>query len=224
MDHEMVVRDKMTEQYLLDELSPEARSEFEEHFFQCRDCAQDVRAASLFVEQSRQVLGEAADAPTPARQRVPEKQTAGWLAWLRPAFAAPALAALLLVVGYQNLVTLPQMSKAVSNPQVLPWTSVNIGTFAEGSSITVPQGSGFLLFVRIPPDGNYASYQAELYNPAGQKEWSVSIPVVEGRDQWPVQVPAAKREAGSYSLRLRGISSTGQSTDVGHSSFELRVQ
>ena len=221
----MVVRDKMTEQYLLDELSPEARSEFEEHFFECRDCAQDVRAASLFVEQSKQVLGESAEVATPARQRVPEKQSAGWLAWLRPAFAAPALAALLLVVGYQNLVTLPQLSKAVSNPHVLPWTSVNIGTFSgEGNTITVPQGSGFLLFVRIPPDGSYSRYQADLYNPAGQKEWTVSIPVLEGRDQWPIQVPAANREAGSYSLRLQGISSTGQSTDVGRSSFELRLQ
>ena len=220
----MVVRDKMTEQYLLDELSPEARSEFEEHFFECRDCAQDVRAAVLFLEQSRQVLGEAAEAAAPARQRVPEKQTAGWLAWLRPAFAAPALAALLLVVGYQNLVTLPRLSKA-NSAQVLPWASVNVGTFAgDGTTITVPRDSGFVLFLRIPPDRAYSRYTADLYNPSGKVEWSLAIPAAEGQDQWPVQVPAARREAGTYTLKLAGVSSAGESKQVGQASFELQFQ
>src|ERR1700675_2005714 len=60
MDHDMVVRQKMTERYLLGELDSAARDEFEEHFFDCRDCALDVHAASLFVEQSKLALAEAA--------------------------------------------------------------------------------------------------------------------------------------------------------------------
>jgi hypothetical protein len=34
MDHEVVVRQQMTERYLLDELDPHERAEFEEHFFE----------------------------------------------------------------------------------------------------------------------------------------------------------------------------------------------
>jgi len=32
MDHDIVVRDRMTEKYLLEELDPHVRGEFEEHF------------------------------------------------------------------------------------------------------------------------------------------------------------------------------------------------
>src|ERR1700686_3861484 len=83
MDHDMVVRQKMTERYLLDELEPAARDEFEEHFFDCKDCAVDVRAGALFVEQSKVVLAEKpepVDAGLPAMAEVPAKS--GWLAWL----------------------------------------------------------------------------------------------------------------------------------------------
>jgi hypothetical protein len=221
MDHDVVVRQKMTERYLLDELDPEARDEFEEHFFACRECAQDVHAASVFVERSKVVLaepGEKAVVPAPA----PDPR--GWLAWLWPAIAAPALALLLAVVGYQNLVTLPRMTAAISSPHVLHWTSVNVGTFGEGNVITTTPGSGFLLFVRIPPEGNYASYKADLYDPAGKLEWTLAIPAVENQDQWPVQVPAAIRPAGTYTLSLDGITPSGDHKKVGQASFELQFQ
>ena len=31
---------------------------------------------------------------------------------------------------------------------------------------TVPEGKGLLLFLRIPPDGAFVRYTADLYNPA----------------------------------------------------------
>ena len=40
---------------------------------------------------------------------VPVSKAAGWLAWLRPAFAVPVFALLLAVVGYQNFVTVPRL-------------------------------------------------------------------------------------------------------------------
>ena len=46
MDHEVVVRQKLTERYLLGELDGQAREEFEEHYFDCPDCAVDVHAAA----------------------------------------------------------------------------------------------------------------------------------------------------------------------------------
>ncbi len=58
MDHDLVVRQKMTERYLLDELDPEVRDAFEGHFFDCPDCALDVHAGALFVEQGKTLLAE----------------------------------------------------------------------------------------------------------------------------------------------------------------------
>jgi hypothetical protein len=226
MDHDVVVREKMTEKYLLAELDPEVRDEFEEHFFDCPECARDIRAGSEFVAQSKVVLAESPDAVS-VRQTapVPEPVRQGWFAWLRPAFAIPALALLLVVIGYQNLVTYPELQSALKQPQVLPWASVNVGTYgANGSSIVVPPGKGFLLFVRIPPDGSYSQYKADLYNPAGGLEWSLTFPAVAGQDQWPVQVPPANREAGKYTMAVSGITAAGESKDLGRTSFELQIQ
>lgn len=224
MNHDVVVRQKMTERYLLDELDPQQRDEFEEHLFDCRDCAEDVRAGALFVEQSKIVLAEeTAAAPAPAL--APPRPQPGWFAWLRPAFAIPALAVLLAVVGYQNLVTYPQLQAALKQPHVLPMASVNLGTWgAGGPTITTAPGKGFLLFVRIPPDGVYDHYTADLINPAGKLEWSLTFPAVAGQDQWPVEVPGTNREPGTYTIAIHGISATGDSTDKGRASFELQIQ
>ena len=103
--------------------------------------------------------------------------------------------------------------------------SVNLGTWgAGGPTITTTQGKGFLLFLRIPPDGVYDHYTADLINPAGKLEWSLTIPAVAGQDQWPVQVPAAKWEAGTYRVAVHGVSATGENTDKGQASFELQIQ
>jgi hypothetical protein len=225
MDHDVVVRQKMTERYLLGELDADARDEFEGHFFDCPDCALDVRAGSLFVEQSKVVLAkksEAVSAGSPVPSPVLAKP--GWFAWLRPTFAVPVMALLLAVIGYQNLVTYPQLQLALNSPRVLPWASVNVGTWGSGGPvISARPGQGFLLFVRIPPDGGYSHYVADLYNPAGKLEWSLTIPASSGQDQWPVQVPGANRAAGSYILVVRGVTAAGESKEVGRPSFELQV-
>ena len=66
MDHTAVVRQKMTERYLLDELDSEVRDEFEEHYFDCPECAQDIRAGAQFVAHSKIVLAENSE-PVSAR-------------------------------------------------------------------------------------------------------------------------------------------------------------
>jgi Putative zinc-finger len=225
MDHDVVVRLKMTERYLLNELDPEARHEFEEHFFDCPDCALDVRAGALFVEQSKIVLAEKSE-PVPAGLPVTAPVTAkpGWLAWLRPAFAAPVVALLLAVIGYQNLITYPHLQHALNNPQVLPFALVNVNTYGSGAPISIHPGESFLLFVRIPSDGEYSHYVAELYNAAGKREWSLPIPASSAQDEWPVQVPGANREAGTYSLVVHGVTAAGEGKEVGRASFELQIQ
>ena len=224
MDHDVVVRQKLTEQYLLNELNPQTRDEFEEHYFDCPKCALDVQAGALFVEQSKIALAEER---APAGLRVAPIPAAkpGWLAWLRPAFAMPVMALLLAVIGYQSLVTIPQVRQAQGRPQVIQsWASVNVGTYGEGEPITIAPGQGFLLFVRIPPDAVYASYTADLYNPAGKLEWSLTFPAVAGQDRWPVQIPGANRESGTYQLAVRGVTAAREVKKIGEASFELKIQ
>lgn len=224
MDHDVVVREKMTERYLLDELDPAVRDEFEEHYFDCKECARDVHAGFEFVEQSKAVMAESHEPDaihTVGRQSVRR----GWFSWFRLNFAVPALALLLAVVGYQNLVTYPMLKAALKQPQVLPLASVNLGTWGGSEqTVSVSQGKSFLLFVRIPQDGAYTQYTADLYNPKGGLEWSLTFPANPGQDQWQIQVPGATRETGRYKLSVRGVTVAGQSKDLGSGSFELQIQ
>jgi hypothetical protein len=225
MDHDHVAKQRLAERYLLDELDPEARNEFEEHFFECSDCALDVRAGSEFVTRAKFVLAE--DAGMAVREPVRHEKSARsrWFSWFSPAYAVPALLTLLAVLGYQNMVTYPRLRTALQRPQILPWATVTVGTWgSSGPTISVEAGKGFLLFVRIPPEEGYSRYVADLYNPAGKLESSLTIPTAGVQDQWPLLIPEANRKSGNYRISVRGITDAGQSKDLGSTAFTLQVQ
>src|SRR5215467_1794498 len=100
MDHAEAVRQKATERYLLDELDPDLRDQFEEHMFDCQECAVDLRAGAMFIEQTKAVLSEK-PAEIKVRHTSEAPVKAGWFALLRPAFVVPVFALLLAVIGYQ---------------------------------------------------------------------------------------------------------------------------
>jgi anti-sigma factor RsiW len=55
MTHDEAIRVKAAEQYALGELPQPIRDEFEDHFFDCEECALDVKAAAAFVDNARAV-------------------------------------------------------------------------------------------------------------------------------------------------------------------------
>jgi len=55
MDHNEALRLQAAEKYVLGELPPPLRDEFEEHFFDCQECALDVTATAGFVNNVRNV-------------------------------------------------------------------------------------------------------------------------------------------------------------------------
>ena len=214
MNHEEAIRIKGTEQYLLNELSPELREQFEEHFFECAECANDLRAASLFIEESKAIF--AGDAVAPPRQ-VPAIKKSSWWAWLRPAIAVPVMALLLAVIAYQNW-------PSQKNPEVLQAAYVNIGSRGAAiPAISTSKGQGFLLRVTVPPDQTYSSYSADIYAPDGKLSWSLKLPVSAGQDSYFIQVPAGSYNDGVYSVAIRGTASDGNTAELGRGSFELHI-
>jgi len=224
MDHNEAVRQKATERYLLDELDPEVRDQFEEHLFDCQDCALDVRAAAMFIEQTKVVL---AQPPATAEARVPAPAPAkpGWFAWLRPAFAVPVLALLLAVIGYQNFVTYPHLMVAANQPQVGPWTSVNVSTRGTATTTIKPHsGEGFGLLVNLPPEDGFASYSADLYNPAGKLEWSGPIAAPTAEEGRQIYIPSGHRQSGNYTLVVKGITAAGESKEISRQPIDVQIQ
>ena len=220
MDHNQAVREKATERYLLNELDPGVRDQFEEHLFDCQDCALDLRAAAMFVEQSKVVLSEKPEA-APARVPVAVAAPSGWFGWMGPAFAAPALALLLLVIGYQG-VTNARLRHAAGSPQLLASAVVNVGTrSATVTQVSARPGEAFQLSINVPPD-HYASYKLDLYSSQGELEWSRTVPA-SGGDPLSLLVPGY--DSGSDhvpgALAVHGVTAGGESVDLGRYRIEL---
>ncbi|MFY9939449.1 MAG: zf-HC2 domain-containing protein [Silvibacterium sp.] len=228
MDHHDAVRLSLVEKYLLDELPPEFRDEFEEHYFDCQECAADLRATAAFVDAAKKELKAfPAAKPTPSPAKKPR------LAWLwAPAFVLPALAACLLVIAYQNFVVFPHFRSALAElrtPEILPSVSLVGGNSRGGQtpSITVHGAQPFLVLVDIPPQDRFSSYTCLLYSPSGSLVWRVQVSAQLAKDTVSIRVPPVNRMAGSYTLMVQGNTDrtpaeTG--VDLGHYRFTLNTQ
>lgn len=211
MDHAGAVNQYAVEKYLLGELGPEEREAFEEHYFGCEECAADLRAASVFIAQGRKELAR----PTLVAVAEPKRKLFDFSTFLRPAFAVPVMAAMLLFIGFQNTVTVPhlkQQAAIASTPQVLPSITLVDGQSrgAEIRTVTAKAHEPFLLAVDIPADSRFSGYLCSLISPSGKKVWQLRIEPSQAADTVPIQVPADTTEPGENTLFVQGVPSDAQ--------------
>lgn len=223
MDHSEANRLMASEKYLLDELSPTEMEEFEEHLFGCHDCAMDVRAGSVFLAQGK---AELASSPANAGRIPAEVRPSHGFSWWRAAFAIPAMAILLIVVGYQNLVTYPALKGALAEnraPRILPAAALvsSATRGAEPTVVEVRADEPFLLPLDIPPQNAYQSYVVELQNPAGVVQWSLPVSSESVKNTLTIGAPGVDK-AGRYEVIVLGRSANGETSEVGRYPFELQ--
>src|SRR5262245_15757300 len=151
MEHTDAIRLQAVEKYIFGELTPALRNEFEAHYFDCYECSLNVRTGVAFAAASRQYFAEA---PVPLVALRPAT-AAGWFSWLRPMIAVPTFAALLLLVGYQNFVSIPRLKQAntfaQAETEAKPWFAlVNASVHgSSGTRVEIQQGKAFDLFFDI---------------------------------------------------------------------------
>jgi Putative zinc-finger len=168
MDHHLAVKSQACEKYLLGELSPDLRDAYEEHYFSCAECATQLRMAAELVGAGQRIFAQT-PAPAVATGTRVVQEPGGWLRWFRPAIAIPVLATLLLVVGYQNLVMIPQLKESRA-PRVLPMFSL-ISANTRGETVpafTTQPNQPVGLYVDVPADAAYSSYGISVQDPSGK--------------------------------------------------------
>ena len=209
MDHDLAVKSQTCEKYLLGELSLELRDAYEEHYFGCAECAAQLRAAAEFMSAGREILAAApAEVPQAEYVRVPR----GWMWWLNPRVAIPAFTLLLLVIGYQNVVTIPHWKHA-AEPRVLRMFSlISTNTRGEGGLVfSVAPDEPFGVYVDVPVDPAYSSYLLRLEDPAGASTLLRSLTAREAQKTQVVTVNPDKK-SGKFTIVVSGL--TSPSADV----------
>jgi len=225
MEHHDVMKGSLVEKYLLAELSPTEQEDFEAHYFDCEECALDLRLTDAFLEHTRSELKAFPDVSAEPRGRI--------LPFLpRPAWVIPALAAMLLLLVYQNMVVYPGLKHEVaslSQPEVLPSLAlVNGNSRGEDiPSFSVGAAKPFLLSVDIPSEEGFSSYICTLYSPSGSLLWRSDVSTEQAQDSVSIRVLPRPEMNGLNLLLVQGISVSGQQktpVDLVRYRFKLQIQ
>ena len=230
MDHNEAMKLQATEKYVMGELPPTLRDEYEEHYFDCSDCAADLQATLAFVETSKEVLGQ-------ELQRsfglAAPKVWGGWFAWLKPIVAVPALAALLLIIGYQNTVTIPQAREEASSgaAQVLfsSYALRGVNTAGEdGRTLSVRPGEAFFLNFDFVPTRSFDNYIGQLEDAQGRVLLRSKVAGANANQEAHLPIPAGTLHPGKYVLAFYGdpgaAGKIGPQNDAGRLPFTVEFR
>src|SRR6266852_1735582 len=139
MNHLQAVNTSAPERYLLEEMSELERHAFEDHYFSCADCAEDVRLGALMREGAKAGFIDAAKAGSVvslAGTRAARAKTVWRASVVLPWAAAATLA---LVAGYQSLMLAPGQDRRIQ-PQAL--TPITLRPASRGAEPVVPLPAG----------------------------------------------------------------------------------
>ena len=229
MDHTEALRLQAAEKYALKELSPSLMEEYEEHFFDCAECAVDVKTVTAFVDASRVVLPEQREELLVANAA---PSGGGWFGWLKPVIAIPVFAAIVLLVGYEATVHIrhSEQPAMVASAQQVPMilaeptyeTSFTLHGIARGGprsadseekmdSVSIHSGQNFDLRFDFLPKTKFKNYVGRLQDAAGRI--ILQFPLNNAKENKEIHVPvtAGSVHPGQYELIIAGDpSATGQ--------------
>lgn len=220
MDHEEAVTTQAAERYVLGELAQQEREAFEEHFFECTECARDVRAYAAFLANVRDVLREQESG---MRRLIPIR--AGSRALVPAALAAGLLLAAFTL--YLTAVRIPALEReiaALRAPQAYTAAFLRPVVRGEEQQIVLPAGAQFLgLAVDLPPAAAQPAYRCELTEESGLPAAAVelSAPAHPGEPLHLLLARAAIRP-GRYTLVLREAGGAG--AEVSRFRFLIRFE
>jgi hypothetical protein len=228
MEHAEAIRSGAAERYLLDELDEAERSRYEEHYFDCRECAEDVKSAAAFAANAKEVL------PSFTRERVVKEENGrargtGWIALFWPA-PAGAMAALVLSLGlgvYQAAVVAPGLRRQVAEAEGLQPAAMHFLSLSRSGSNAVRLGKdtrALGLTLSTGTAESFAYYRCELREPGGRVVKAVTLPAPAKGNELNLVMHASNLPPGPYVLVLQGLASPGGpvvSPDVSRYPFVL---
>jgi hypothetical protein len=208
--------------YVLGELSPALRDEYEEHYFDCQACAADLKVAVAFVDATRAAFR------SDPREVLQEKEATlrSWVAWLRPTIMLPAMAVLVAVLAYESFVTIPHLQRATVTPSTGSASFISlIGANSRGEaakSFAIQQNQPVILEVDIPPSQEFSSYLCQIQDDAGRSVYDGRVSAGDAKRSVHLVVPGGALQARAYTLRVLGQKAAGSEAGSQHEVARLR--
>jgi hypothetical protein len=229
MNHQEALRKMAVERYLLGELSGASLDSFEEHLFDCPECAIDVKNGATFIDAARTELS------VPRKVTAPNVEgTRRWTSWfVSPWVLAPALAACLLLLAFQTLVLQPRMKLEIAQaqaPAVLnPLILANAGPRGDSiPAIVAPEHGSFVVSLDVPTTGSFSSYRCSLFAPDGSLLWQTTVSPEQARDALLINMPTDKVKEGLNTFLIQGSSAgagpNGTLEDLARYKFHVKLQ
>lgn len=221
MDHEHAITRKIAEQYVFGELSETDANAFEEHFFDCGDCAEDVRDEMQMLESGRDVVhDEPRKTETPSRPAtvvpIEARRRKTW--WI------PAAAAAMLVIAL-GVPTLMRRGDAAPSMQLAHELQLDGLTRAASEplpAVTLPQGEALLLYVDVAPQEGAVRYDLTVRGSDGRTVGTRSV--TSEQTTQPVALVLSKLPAGTYEVVTEGVRSGGKRASTATQSFTIQSQ
>ena len=209
MNHSEAISTGAVERYLLGQLSASEVDEFEQHFFDCLECARELRAGALFEDNAKAVFLEE------RRASAVEERKPSLLAWLwqRPFSAVPATVALALagLAAYQEFAVIPRLRAQLNGAQ--PLVSFALKPVARGDAalVEVPKDVRWYSIRMDQVVGSSASYLCSIVDSSGVQRFSVSVPAPPSKDE-PIEISIARSllSSGRYTVVVRNAAEPGK--------------
>ena len=216
MDHQQAIATQAAERYLLNELADADRDAFEDHYFSCATCAEDVKSGTQMRDGVRAGLLDTAAVtrskvvPIESRRR---SVTTTFIPWA-------VAASLAVVAGYQALWVVPGLRQDAIGPAAT--VPLLLKPASRGAVPTVTSsGSGVIAFAL---DLNSAAEAGapltyDLRTVDGQSVVSGAVTAPPAGTPLLLVIPATRLASpGAYTLMIGG---NGSSTPVAEYRFAV---
>jgi hypothetical protein len=220
MTHQQALDTMAAERYLLDEMTELEKHAFEEHYFDCSDCATEVRLGERVRVEVRSTRNLDSKMVEPSARDSNVIEFNKRPAWRRPSILLPwaAAATIALAASYQSLVVVPGLRQAVS-PQALSPVILREATRGALPVVNVVQGQRFITLGVDVISQSTKNVRYELRDAAGGTILSGRTPFPQSGAPLLLLLPADELGQGRHTLIVRDADSS--SAPLGEYSFDI---
>ncbi len=200
MAHKEAEKTMAVDRYLLNELTQEERLRFEEHYFECADCADAVEAGQIFISGIRPI-----PEPVPWWRRLVELVNApiavpAWRMWILGGAAAASLG----VVGFQNFGPPAVLADAgLANTVLLAGETVKGPDEDKTYSLRTPSATVEVTLL----DVDFPFYRVDITRKSDGKTRSLVVPAPpkESEHRLSVQMTREALGVGRFTVTVSGL-------------------